>query len=116
MGTVISGGIIVDGTGAPRRRADLGLEDGRIKTIAEPGELAGTAAKVIQAEGLIVTPGFLDVHCHYDAQVFWDPACTPSPLHGVTTIIGGNCGFTIAPLPHPERDYEYLLTMMAVVE
>jgi N-acyl-D-aspartate/D-glutamate deacylase len=109
---VIRGGSLIDGTGGPRRRADVGVTEGRVTAI---GDLAGEAARrTVDADGLVVTPGFVDIHTHYDAQVFWDPACTPSPLHGVTTVVGGNCGFTIAPLAESEADY--MMRMLARVE
>ncbi|MFM7616432.1 MAG: N-acyl-D-amino-acid deacylase family protein [Actinomycetes bacterium] len=90
---VIRGGLIVDGTGTPGRTADLAVTDGVVSGIG-PG-LRGR--RELDAGGLVVAPGFIDIHTHYDAQVFWDPALTPSSHHGVTTVIAGNCGFSIAP-------------------
>jgi len=110
---IIRGGDVVDGTGAPRRRADIGVRDGRIAAI---GELPQDAASVIDATGAVVTPGFVDVHTHYDAQLFWDSALTPSPLHGVTTVLAGNCGFSIAPFSGDAADSEYLMRMLSRVE
>ncbi|MCU1483991.1 MAG: aminoacylase [Actinomycetia bacterium] len=110
---IIRGGEVVDGTGGPRRRADVGIRDGKIVAI---GEVTGEAASVVDAAGKVVAPGFVDVHTHFDAQVFWDGALTPSPLHGVTTVLAGNCGFTIAPLSADPADGEYLMRMLARVE
>jgi N-acyl-D-amino-acid deacylase len=90
---VIRGGKVVDGTGAPAVRADVGIQDGRVAAIAPNLE----GERTLDAGDHIVAPGFIDIHTHYDAQVFWDPALTPSCFHGVTTVVAGNCGFSIAP-------------------
>jgi N-acyl-D-aspartate/D-glutamate deacylase len=114
---LIRGGDLVDGTGSARRRADVGIQGDRVVAIGELANGAdGDAARTIDATGKVVTPGFVDVHTHYDAQVFWDGALTPSPLHGVTTALAGNCGFTIAPLSDDPSDGDYLMRMLARVE
>jgi N-acyl-D-aspartate/D-glutamate deacylase len=109
---IIRGGELIDGSGAPRRPADVAVVGERIVAI---GNVSGEATRVLDAAGKVISPGFIDVHTHYDAQVFWDPALTPSPLHGVTTAFAGNCGFTIAPLADDDGA-DYLLRMLARVE
>ena len=104
-------GLIVDGTGSEPVHGSIGIKDGRIVAV---GDVPGDAARTIDADGKVVAPGFIDVHTHYDAQAFWDPTFSPSCYHGVTTILGGFCGFSIAPLT-PEAG-AYLLPMLARVE
>jgi N-acyl-D-aspartate/D-glutamate deacylase len=106
----IRGGVVIDGSGSPRRFGDVGIHGGRVAAIGEVED----AAEEIDASGLVVAPGFIDIHTHFDAQVFWDPALTPSSLHGVTTAVAGNCGFTLA--PWDESSADYLVRMLSVVE
>ncbi|MFJ8230791.1 amidohydrolase family protein [Streptomyces sp. NPDC094448] len=108
---------VVDGTGTSAYPADVGLRNGRIAVVAPPGTVTEAARTTEDAAGLVLAPGFVDPHTHYDAQLFWDPYATPSLNHGVTTVAGGNCGFTLAPL-HPGRpaDADYTRRMMARVE
>ncbi|MFC6067735.1 N-acyl-D-amino-acid deacylase family protein [Streptomyces ochraceiscleroticus] len=114
---LIKGATVVDGTGAPSYAADVGIRDGRIAVLAEPGAVAEPARTAEDAEGLVLAPGFIDPHTHYDAQLFWDPYATPSMHHGVTTVVGGNCGFTLAPLnPGRPEDADYTRRMMSKVE
>ncbi|HKN89845.1 MAG TPA: amidohydrolase family protein, partial [Acidimicrobiia bacterium] len=109
---VIKGGMVIDGRNFPRYRADVGIRGGRIEKIGKIP--AGDADEVIDAAGLIVAPGFVDLHTHYDAQVFWDPYCTLSGWHGVTSVAIGNCGFGFAPA-RPEMR-EYLMSSLTRVE
>jgi N-acyl-D-aspartate/D-glutamate deacylase len=113
---VIEGGTIVDGSGGASFIGSLYLQNGRIAKILKENSASQPAADRLHAGGKIVAPGFVDVHTHYDAQAFWDPLLSPSPFHGVTTVIGGNCGFTIAPLSGDAADAQYLKRMLARVE
>ena len=92
---LIRHGRIVDGSGMPAYRGDIAVKDGKI---VEIGKITGAASRTIDADGLAVSPGFIDNHCHYDAQVTWDPLCTFSPQHGATTVIFGNCSLSLAPV------------------
>ncbi|MEU7257960.1 D-aminoacylase [Streptomyces rimosus] len=111
---LIKGATIVDGTGASAYEADLAVHQGRIAAL---GRITDPARTTEDAHGLVLAPGFVDPHTHYDAQLFWDPCATPSMHHGVTTVAGGNCGFTLAPL-NPDRpgDADYTRRMMSRVE
>lgn len=107
---LIRGGTVVDGTRVPRYTADIGIKDGRIVQIGGIHNGNGGARQVLDARGLIVAPGFVDLHTHYDAQIQWDPYCTISGWHGVTSVVLGNCGFGFAPVRPEERD-RAMLTM-----
>lgn len=108
---IIRGGTVVDGSGAAARTADVAVNDG---VIVEVGRVDGTARRTIDADGLTVTPGFVDVHTHFDGQATWDPHLTPSCWHGVTTAVMGNCGIGFAPV-RPDR-HDWLIELMEGVE
>jgi len=108
---IVRGARVVDGTGAPAVVADVGVTAGRIDAV---GTGTGAARAEIDGSGRVLCPGFVDVHTPYDAQLLWDPTASPSVLHGVTAVLGGNCGFSIAPLA--PGDAGYIQRMMAVVE
>src|SRR6266849_9288056 len=98
---LIRNGTVIDGTGVPTRRADVGIAGGKI---VEVGALSSGARRTIDADGLVVAPGFIDPHTHYDAQICWDGAVTPSSWHGVTSVVMGNCGVGIAPCTPKARE------------
>jgi len=108
---IIRGGSVVDGTGGPARTADVAVQAGRIVDI---GKITSAAAREISADGALVTPGWVDVHTHYDGQVTWDKNLAPSSWHGVTTVVMGNCGVGFAPVH--DRDYDQLIELMEGVE
>ena len=108
---VIRNGTVIDGSGAPRRVADVAVQDGRIAAV---DARLGPARREIDAAGLLVTPGFVDIHTHYDGQATWDPFLTPSSWHGVTTTVFGNCGVGFAPVRPGASGY--LINLMEGVE
>src|SRR6195256_3931058 len=110
---LIKNGRVVDGSGAPAFRGDVAVRNGKI---AEIGKLRGAAARTIAADGLVVAPGFIDTHCHYDAQVTWDPLCTFSCYHGATTVIIGNCSLALAPVrPGSENRLKEILSQVEAI-
>jgi N-acyl-D-amino-acid deacylase len=112
---VIRGGTLVDGTGSAPRPADVAVDDGVITEVTDPGALDDASAiRSVDADGLLVTPGFVDLHTHYDGQVTWDPLLTPSCWHGVTTVVMGNCGVGFAPVRPGQEDW--LIQLMEGVE
>ena len=98
---LIKNGTVIDGTGSPGRPADVALQGGRIVEVGQP---SGAASHVVDASDCIVAPGFIDPHTHYDAQICWDGAVTPSSWHGVTSVVMGNCGVGIAPCAPSARE------------
>ena len=112
---VVRNGQLVDGTGSPARRADVVVDDGRVVEVVPAGEApTASAHRVVDADGRLVTPGWVDVHTHYDAQVTWDPWVTPSSWHGVTTVVMGNCGVGFAPAAADR--HAWLIELMEGVE
>src|SRR5262245_60786415 len=108
---IVRGGTVLDGTGGPARTADVAVSDG---VVTEVGRVDGTATRTIDADGLLVTPGFVDIHAHYDGQATWGERMIPSSWHGVTTVVAGNCGVGFAPV-HP-ADHGRLIELMEGVE
>jgi N-acyl-D-aspartate/D-glutamate deacylase len=108
---VVRGGTVLDGTGAPARTADVAVSDG---VVTEVGRVDGTAVRTIDADGLLVTPGFVDIHAHYDGQASWGERMIPSSWHGVTTVVVGNCGVGFAPVH--DQDHDRLIELMEGVE
>ena len=111
---VVRNGLVVDGTGAPGRVADVAISDGVITEVGRGLDTAG--ADVIDADGLVVTPGFVDIHTHFDGQATWDPLLAPSSLHGVTSVAMGNCGVGFAPAKPTPEQHDWLIGMLEGVE
>lgn len=111
---IIKGGTLIDGTGTPRKFVDIAIRDGKIAQIGGLGD--ATATRIVDATGRIVAPGVIDVHTHYDAAIFWDPYCTPSGYHGMTTAVVSNCGFGFAPCKQDRAVQERYMGMMETTE
>jgi N-acyl-D-aspartate/D-glutamate deacylase len=111
---VIRGGLVVDGSGRPGYTADVAITSGHIASVGKLDRVKGKSVQEIDADGLVVTPGFIDIHTHYDAQLWFEPTASPSCWHGVTTVVTGNCGFTLA--PSKPSDVHWLLRMLSRVE
>jgi N-acyl-D-aspartate/D-glutamate deacylase len=108
---IIRNGTIIDGTGAPAVHGDVEVTDGVITAV---GDIDSTATRELDADGALVTPGFIDIHTHFDGQATWDPVMAPSSLHGVTTVAMGNCGVGFAPAA-PDR-HDWLISLLEGVE
>ena len=108
---IIKNGLIADGTGADAYRGDVAIDNGRITAV---GDVSGTAKRTLDAEGRLVTPGFVDIHTHYDGQVSWDSVLAPSSINGVTSIAMGNCGVGFAPAQVEKHDW--LISLLEGVE
>ena len=108
---LLKGGRVVDGSGMRSYTADVAIRDGRIAAV---GRITAPASRTLDVDGAIVAPGFIDVHTHYDVQLDWDPLASPSCYHGVTTVLTGNCGFTLA--PSKSEDVPWLASMLSRVE
>ncbi len=106
----LTNGLIIDGSGQPGFNGDVAVKNGRIVAL---GEACGSAVRTIDAGGLVVAPGFVDIHTHYDAQIIWDRMLTVSPWHGVTSVVMGNCGFSVAPT-RPEHRGQIMRTLEKV--
>src|SRR6202166_4656150 len=110
---LVKNGLIIDGSGMPAFRGDVGVKDGKI---AELGKLSGAAGQTVDAGGQVIAPGFIDNHCHYDAQVTWDPLCSFSCDHGATSVVIGNCSLSLAPVKKDRRQQRRLNEFLSYVE
>jgi N-acyl-D-aspartate/D-glutamate deacylase len=115
---VIRDALLVDGTGTPAVHADIAVRDGRITQVSGPGDdpVVGTAERIIRADGALVTPGFVDIHTHFDGQATWDPLLAPSSVHGVTSLVMGNCGVGFAPARPEAAQHDWLISLLEGVE